>query len=172
MLIDLQINSENDNLPTSGDFLTWAKAVFAESGKDDNVELTIRLTDNDEVQQLNRDYRGKDKPTNILSFPFEAMNIDPTLLQAELQTAYAGDAAQLDTPLIGDLIIAVSVMESEATEQGKSLHNHYAHITIHGILHLLGYDHIEDDEAEIMEAIEIKVLEKLGIANPYWFIIR
>ncbi len=164
MLIDLQINLDSeDNLPTSKDFQQWAKAVFAELGKDDNVELTVRLTDNDEVQQLNRDYRGKDKPTNILSFPFEAMEIDPM----ELQMAYAGDVAELGMPFIGDLIIANQVMEDEANSQGKKLFNHYAHITVHGILHLLGYDHIEDDEAEAMESLEKRILEKLGIANPY-----
>lgn len=167
MFIDLQINSDDDKLPTSQDFLTWGRAVFAELEKDDDVELTIRLTTNDEVQQLNRDYRGKDKTTNILSFPFEAMDIDPLLLQAELQTAYAGDVAQFDVPLIGDLIIAVNVMQDEAKEQGKTLYNHYAHITIHGILHLLGYDHIKEGDANIMETIEINALQKLGIGNPY-----
>ncbi len=164
MQVDLQLAIENDeNLPTSADFLTWGKAVFAELGKDDDVEVTVRITNNDEVQQLNRDYRGKDKPTNILSFPFEAMDIDPM----ELQMAYAGDVAQFDVPIIGDLIIATGVMQDEAREQGKSLYNHYAHITIHGILHLLGYDHIDDEEAETMEAIEIRALAKLGIDNPY-----
>lgn len=167
MLIDLQINSENDDLPTSNDFLTWGRAVFAELGKDDNVELTIRLTDNAELQQLNRDYRGKDQPTNILSFPFEPIAIDPITLQTELQTAYAGDVAQLDVPLIGDLIIAVGVMQEEANKQSKTLYNHYAHITIHGILHLLGYDHIEEEDADVMEGLEIRILHGLGIANPY-----
>ncbi len=163
MLIDLQINTQNDGIPTSSDFHRWAKAVFTELGKDDNVELTIRLTDNYEVQQLNRDYRGKDKPTNILSFPFEAIDIDPM----ELQMAYAGDVAELGVPFIGDLIIATGVMENEAEIQKKPLLDHYAHITIHGILHLLGYDHIADDEAEVMENLEKQILARLGIANPY-----
>lgn len=163
MLIDLQINTQDDGLPSSADFQTWAKAVFAKLGKDDEVELTIRLTDDTEVQQLNRDYRGKDKPTNILSFPFEEMDIDPM----ELQMAYAGDAAQFDVPFIGDLVIAVGVMQAEAAAQNKTLYNHYAHITIHGILHLLGYDHIEDEEAETMESIEQCTLATLNIANPY-----
>ncbi len=168
MLIDLQIATDSDpnieeNLPTSQDFQRWGKAVFAELDKDDNVELTIRLTDNDEVQQLNRDYRGKDKPTNILSFPFEEIPIDPL----ELQMAYAGDVAELGVPFIGDLVIATSVMENEAKQQNKNLFNHYAHITIHGILHLLGYDHIEDNEAEAMESLEKQILATLGIANPY-----
>ncbi|PID66652.1 MAG: rRNA maturation RNase YbeY [Gammaproteobacteria bacterium] len=164
MLIDLQITVDNeDNLPASKDFQHWAKTVFAALGKDEKAELTIRLTDNDEVQQLNRDYRGKDKPTNILSFPFEALPIDPL----ELQMAYAGDVAELGVPFIGDLVIATGVMQAEANAQSKTLHDHYAHITVHGILHLLGYDHLEDNEAEAMEALEARILATLGIANPY-----
>lgn len=163
MLIDLQIAVERDDIPTSKDFLAWGNAVFAELGKDNNVEITIRITDNAEVCELNRDYRGIDKTTNILSFPFEAMPLNPL----EIHTAYAGDVAQLDVPLIGDLVIAAGVMYSEAVEQDKSLHDHYAHITVHGILHLLGYDHIDDAEADTMETIEKRILATMGIANPY-----
>lgn len=163
MHIDLQTNTTAENLPGSEDFQRWVSLALSTLGKDTEVELTIRLTDNTEIQQLNRDYRGKDKPTNILSFPFEAIDIDPM----ELQMAYAGDAAQLDLPLLGDLVIAVSVIATEAAEQGKNLSDHYAHITVHGLLHLLGYDHIDDDEAEAMEALEIKILDQLGINNPY-----
>ena len=164
MIIDLQVAvTESDNLPSSRDFQMWCRSVFEALGKDSHVEITIRLTDNDEVRQLNRDYRGADKPTNILSFPYEAVPIDPM----ELQMAYAGDVAQLDVPQIGDLIIAVDVMQTEIKTQNKALMHHYAHITIHGVLHLLGYDHVKKIGADVMEAIEIDILAKMGIDNPY-----
>ena len=99
---------------------------------------------------LNRDFRGKDKPTNVLSFPFEVPDF---LIDEE--------------PTLGDIIIAMPVIEAEAVEQKKSVEHHLAHMTIHGTLHLLGFDHIIDEEAEEMEALEIEILEKLGIANPY-----
>lgn len=156
MQIDLQIATNVGNLPTPTDFEVWVGAVLAVCNKKNDAELTIRLADNNEIQQLNRDYRGKDKPTNVLSFPFEPY---------EALMAYAGDAAEIH--LLGDIIIAPSVIETEVKEQGKTLHNHYAHMTVHGVLHLLGYDHIEDDEAEVMEGLEIQILQSLGIANPY-----
>lgn len=102
----------------------------------------------EESQSLNSQYRGKDKPTNVLSFPFEVP-----------------DGIELD--LLGDLIICADVVEKEAQEQDKPLLHHWAHMVIHGTLHLLGYDHISDDEAEEMEALEIKLLAHLSIPDPY-----
>lgn len=156
MELDLQIATNANNLPTQADFEQWVGAVLAELGKSQTAELTIRLAEAAEIQQLNRDYRGKDKPTNVLSFPFEPY---------DALIAYAGDAADIN--LLGDIVIAPSVIEREATAQGKPLINHYAHMSVHGVLHLLGYDHIEDDEAEIMENLEKRILATLNIPNPY-----
>lgn len=111
-------------------------------------EVTIRIVDEAESQQLNHTYRGKDKPTNVLSFPFEA-------------------PAGIELPLLGDLIICRQVVEREAQEQEKPLLAHWAHMVVHGSLHLLGYDHIEDAEAEEMESIETEIMLALGYDDPY-----
>lgn len=163
MRLDLQIATDISNLPDSTDFIHWCEAALTATGHETQVELTIRLCDNDEIQQLNAEYRDTDRPTNVLSFPFEPMPIDT----AELLSTYVGDTAQLDLPLLGDIIIAPAVIAAESTAQGKALVEHFAHMTVHGILHLLGYDHIDDAEAQIMERLEIHILSNLGIANPY-----
>lgn len=112
--------------------------------------LSILLSDNDAIQNLNRDFRGKDKPTNVLSFP-------------------SGDTSPLQdrTVFLGDLAFAYTVIEDEAACDEKTFLNHMTHLTIHGILHLLGYDHEADDEAEIMEELEINILKHFNIRNPY-----
>lgn len=119
------------------------------------IELAIRLTSDAEVQALNRDYRGKDRPTNVLSFPM----LD------------AGELAQLDQIpgeiLLGDIVLAYETCVAEAAERGISLADHATHLIIHGTLHLLGHDHHGDDEAEAMEQIERDVLRGLGLHNPY-----
>lgn len=163
MRLDLQIATDAENVPESSDFIRWCEAVLAGVGHDTEVELTIRLCENAEIQQLNRDFRGKDKTTNVLSFPFEMLDFDP----AELLSTYAGDSAQLDLPLLGDIVIAPDVIAAEASKQQKTLKNHFAHMTVHGVLHLLGYDHIVDNEAEKMEALETRILATLGIEDPY-----
>ena len=118
------------------------------------AEISILLTDNESIRILNNDYRGKDKATNVLSFPSEILS--------------SGDYSQItDELFLGDLAFAYEIIADEAKEQEKQFKDHFAHLAVHGILHLLGYDHIEDDEAQKMEAIEIEVLQKLGIANPY-----
>ncbi len=132
--------------PDLAKFQSWAAAALQEVAED--CELSIRIVDAAESQQLNRDYRGKDKPTNVLSFPFES----PVPLQPRL---------------LGDLVICAPVVTAEAAEQGKAELNHWAHLTIHGCLHLLGYDHINDDEAEQMENREIAILRQFNIENPY-----
>jgi len=109
----------------------------------DNAEISIVLTDDTHIQALNRDYRGKDKSTNVLSFP------------------------QDEPALLGDVICAHETIAREAEEQGKSFHDHFTHMLIHGALHLLGYDHETDEEAEEMESLEIEILSKLNIKNPY-----
>lgn len=145
--LDLQLASNNQgNLPTEADLQQWIKAALPQD--DNDYEVTVRIVDIAESQSLNHDYRGKDKPTNVLSFPFEA---PPGIV----------------LPLLGDLVVCAQIVEQEAVEQQKNLSNHWAHMIIHGILHLRGYDHILDVEADEMEAMEIDILATFDIPNPY-----
>lgn len=130
------------------------------------IEISIRLTDDAEVQMLNRDYRQKDKPTNVLSFPM----VQPDLLGAIAQNSDANDCAGPGAGgevLLGDIVLAHGVCAAEAAEKGITLHDHAAHLIVHGTLHLLGYDHQGQAEADAMEQIERDVLATLGIADPY-----
>jgi probable rRNA maturation factor len=145
VIIDLQQATDAD-VPSEQLFQRWASAALAEVNED--CELSIRLVDETESAELNNDYRGKNYPTNVLSFPFES-------------------PVPLEPILLGDLVLCVPVVEREAAEQDKTINDHWAHLIVHGCLHLLGYDHIEDDEAELMESLEIKILQKLDINNPY-----
>ncbi|MUI54099.1 rRNA maturation RNase YbeY [Aliivibrio fischeri] len=145
--LDLQIACENEKgLPSEKDLMTWLNAVIPQFQP--QAELTIRIVDEKESHELNHEYRGKDKPTNVLSFPFEA-------------------PPGLELNLLGDLIICRQVVEEEAIEQNKPLLAHWAHMVVHGSLHLLGYDHIEDDEAEEMESLETELMQGMGFEDPY-----
>lgn len=144
--LDLQIASDAAALPSEAQFQTWVAAALA--GRLDEAELTIRIVDDAESAELNETYRGKQGPTNVLSFPFEAPPGVPL-------------------PLLGDIVICAPKVAREAEEQGKPVEAHWAHLTLHGCLHLLGYDHIEQEEAEAMEALETELLAALGYANPY-----
>lgn len=147
VIIDLQIATENiDNLPTETQIQQWANAAVRPKTLD--PEITVRIVDEAESHDLNLTYRGKDKPTNVLSFPFECPD-------------------EVELPLLGDLIICRQVVEHEAAEQGKPVEAHWAHMVVHGCLHLLGYDHIDDEEAEEMESLETEVMTSLGFAAPY-----
>ena len=145
--LDLQLASEAPDLPTEAQFQQWLEAAILPF--QDVAEVTVRIVDEAESQQLNFDYREKDKPTNVLSFPFE---LPPGVEEL---------------PLLGDLVICAQVVAAEAVEQGKELNHHWAHMVVHGCLHLLGFDHINDTDAEEMEAEEILILQQLGIKNPY-----
>ena len=135
-------------VPAPASFRRWVEAALKGARRRKGTELSIRIVDADEGQSLNLQYRGKDYATNVLSFPVE---LPPGV----------------DVPLIGDLVICAPVVTREAAEQGKKAADHWAHLTVHGTLHLLGYDHIDDAEAETMEALETRVLAGLGIADPY-----
>ena len=135
-------------LPAAASFQRWAEAALRGARRRKPAELAIRIVGLDEGRALNRDYRGKDYATNVLSFP------------AELPPGIA-------LPLIGDLAICAPVVLREAAEQAKRPRDHWAHLTVHGVLHLLGYDHIDDGEAEAMETLETRILAGLGIADPY-----
>ncbi|WP_439887422.1 rRNA maturation RNase YbeY [Pseudomonas sp. MBLB4123] len=150
--LDLQVASRADRLPGEAQFRAWCELALRQRTADS--ELTIRLVDEAEGRELNRTYRHKDYATNVLSFP------------AEVPDGPDGEPL-LDIPLLGDLVICAPVVEREAREQDKSLEAHWAHLVIHGCLHLLGYDHIEDAEAEEMEALERTLLAELGHPDPY-----
>jgi len=144
--LDLQRVSQAE-APSEEDFRRWCELALRQRSADS--ELTIRLVDESEGRELNRTWRQKDYATNVLSFP------------ADVPDEF------LDIPLLGDLVICVPVVAREAAEQGKPLAAHWAHLVIHGCLHLLGYDHIEDAEAEEMENLERQLLAELGHPDPY-----
>ena len=144
--IDLQVGGSRSGLPAVAKFKHWARCAIA--GRRRTAELSIRIVDAAESRALNRRFRGKDKPTNVLSFP------------AELPP-------ELELPLLGDLVICRDVVEAEAAEQGKPPEAHWAHMVVHGTLHLLGYDHESTSEAETMEALEAEILGELGWPDPY-----
>lgn len=144
--LDLQIASQAD-APTQAQFRLWCEMGLRARSADS--ELTIRLVDEAEGRELNSTWRHKDYATNVLSFPADV----PDDL--------------LDIPLLGDLVICVPVVAREAAEQGKALDAHWAHLVIHGCLHLLGFDHIDDEEADEMEALERELLAELGYPDPY-----
>lgn len=182
ILVDLQDVVEQDKLyhvlPTAQQIEKWLNATIHElrsytseqnadelgldadasphSASDSNIEdiqqqvfeITLRIVDTIESRQLNRDYRKKDKPTNVLSFTFEAPE-------------------HIDMPFLGDLVVCAAVVEQEAKEQNKQIIEHWTHLCIHGLLHLLGYDHIQENEAQEMEGIETAILAKLNIDDPY-----
>lgn len=149
--IDLQIATDEteSNYPSVEKMTLWASTALTLGGRDTDCELTVRLVSSEEIHELNNTYRHVDRPTNILSFPFET----PDGLE--------------EMPFIGDLVICKEVLLKECSEQNKTLEEHFCHLIIHGCLHLIGYDHIEDEEAQVMEGLEIKALAKLGFKNPY-----
>lgn len=147
-MLELDLQRATDAAaPDDAAFRRWCELALRQRTADS--EMTIRLVDETEGRELNHTYRHKDYATNVLSFPADV----PDDL--------------LDIPLLGDLVICVPVVEREAAEQGKALEAHWAHLVIHGCLHLLGYDHIDDDEAEEMEALERELLAELGHPDPY-----
>lgn len=155
MVMALEVDVQNaavsfdaSALPSRDMLIRWLAPVFKVHPDETRTELTIRFVEEDESRTLNHTYRGKDSSTNVLSFPFET-------------------PPNIDIPLLGDLIVSPHVVAREAEAQGKSLNDHFAHMTIHGCLHLMGYDHIEDDEAEAMEALERTLLATLDIDDPY-----
>ncbi len=148
MKLDLEVQhiTEVVDVPSQETLEQWSLAALR--AEREQVELVIRLVDVAEIQNLNREYRGKDRPTNILTFPSYLPKV-------------------VDSSLLGDIIICAPVVLSEAAEQGKPPQFHWAHMVVHGVLHLLGYDHQEEAEAVVMEQLERKVLACLNIQDPY-----
>jgi len=134
--------------PDEADIRRWVTATLQAEGHAADAELTVRIVDEAEITELNRRYRHKDRPTNVLAFPFEA-------------------PPGVETELLGDLVIAAPVVRREAAEQGKAETAHWAHLVVHGTLHLLGHDHLTEAEAERMEGREVAILDALGFPNPY-----
>ena len=143
--IEIQRASSASDFPCDSDLKRWASAALLDNGKS---SVVIRLVDSDESRQLNNDYRGVDKPTNVLSFPFEA-------------------PVEIADEFLGDVIICAPVVEQQARQQNKPLQAHWAHMVTHGMLHLQGYDHQNNQQAEEMERLEVEILATLGFPDPY-----
>ncbi|WP_422136805.1 rRNA maturation RNase YbeY [Endozoicomonas sp. ALD040] len=144
--VDVQIASGSSEIPSQSDLHKWAAAAVGNHREE--AEISLRIVDSEEGAELNRQWRQKDGPTNVLSFPSDLPE-------------------ELNLPLLGDLVVCSPVVEREAREQEKTLQAHWAHMMVHGTLHLLGYDHIEEDEAEAMESLETAILQSLGFPDPY-----
>jgi probable rRNA maturation factor len=146
--VEIQTVSASENLPSEQLIQLWVDTALA--GINRETEIVVRIVDEPESTELNHTYRHKQGATNILSFPVEIP-----------------EGIDLELDLLGDLVVCAPVLEQEALQQGKTLEHHWAHIIIHGVLHLLGYDHIDDEQAEEMENKEITLLHTLHIDNPY-----
>jgi len=144
--VDVQFATSADNVPPRNEFVGWVTAVL--DGIAGPMEVVVRVVDTDEISRLNETYRNKSGPTNVLAFPTD---VPP----------------EVDVPLLGDLVICAPVVHQEALDQGKLENAHWAHMVVHGVLHLLGYDHEAQDQAERMERREVEILEGLGFGNPY-----
>lgn len=144
--LELQIASDAQTLPHPSQFRDWIGMTLGD--KYDNVELTIRIVDVDEMTMLNQTYRKKTGPTNVLSFPAEI-------------------SSEFEINLLGDIVICAPVVQKEAEEADIDLLAHWAHMVVHGTLHLLGFDHEDDEEAEVMEKLETQILTQLGYPAPY-----
>ncbi len=145
--LDVQIALDLPGLPAEADFRRWAEAALAGADYQQDAELTLRIVNEAESAALNETYRHKPGPTNVLSFPFET-------------------PPEVDSALLGDVVICAPVVLREAIVQGKTPEAHWAHLVAHGVLHLLGYDH-DETQAEAMEALEIRILAGLGFPDPY-----
>ena len=148
--IDIQIATNAESLPSNKQVQLWVDTALeqAQFKSEQAPELTLRIVDEQEGRELNHTWRQKDYATNVLSFVFES-------------------PPDIPITLLGDIVMCVQVVEKEAVEQQKNLEAHWAHLVTHGVLHLLGYDHIDNDEAQQMENLEVHILQQLGYPNPY-----
>ena len=146
IILDIQSASSTEDAPDEQSMQRWVSAAIV--SKTGDTELSIRIVDERESQELNQTFRGSSGPTNVLSFPFDAEIPEPL-------------------PLIGDVVICAPVVAREAEQQNKELKAHWAHMIVHGVLHLQGYDHQNDTEAVIMETLETEIMQKLGFPPPY-----
>ena len=151
--LDVQIACDAPDVPAAGDIRQWVGAAYerAQFAADHDIEIAVRVVEEDEIRTLNREYRQQDKPTNVLSFP----------------AAMIEGLPQDQALTLGDIVVCASIVRAEAAEQGKSIADHWAHMLVHGTLHLLGYDHMTELEAAEMEGLESRILIEHGIADPY-----
>lgn len=151
--VDVQIACDDSDVPATKEIETWVARAVAGSGRifESDTELSVRLVDTEEIRSLNRDYRQKDAATNVLSFPAGTIEGLPA------------DAAQA----LGDIVVCATIVSEEAAQQKKPVDDHWAHMLVHGTLHLLGYDHETDADALKMEGLETRILTENGLADPY-----
>ena len=149
--VDIQIAVDDESVPGSDDIVIWVSRAVRAAGRREAVDVSVRVVNATEMQQLNSEFREQDKPTNVLSFPTGDIE---------------GLPSDANVPL-GDIVVCAEIVRSEAKEQGKTAEAHWAHMVVHGTLHLLGFDHESDSDAATMEGLEIKILTDNGIANPY-----
>ncbi|MGV6859144.1 MAG: rRNA maturation RNase YbeY [bacterium] len=157
LILELQNESTASDVPEQAQLEEWLRLAFPDVP---DMTLVVRVVDEDEGQTLNEQFRGKPAPTNVLSFPYEA----PPGMPDELGS---GEGFELPVQHLGDLVICAPVVAQEALEQGKRSRDHWAHMLIHGVLHLFGYDHISDADAREMESLEVLKLFQIGVPDPY-----
>ena len=151
VLVDVQLACSDDNSPEADAITTWVRRAVAAAGASRDHEVSLRIVSAEEIRQLNHDYRGKDKATNVLSFPSGPI-----------------DGLPADEPVpLGDIVVCAEVVADEAGEQGKRPADHWAHLLVHGTLHLMGFDHQEETEAAEMEGMETAILTEHGLPDPY-----
>ena len=146
LIVDIQMASASEEAPDPQSIERWVSAAI--DNQRDSTELSIRIVDTEEGRALNEQFRGSTGATNVLSFPFENESPEPL-------------------PLIGDIVICAPVVRKEASDQNKTLNAHWAHMIIHGVLHLLGYDHQSETDANLMESLETEIMQGLGFPPPY-----
>ena len=150
-IVDVQVACDDPDTPATAEINRWIAAAVAAADCDDSaIEVSVRVVGVDEIQALNSTYRHQEKPTNVLSFPAEI-----------------GALPEAGPRLLGDIVVCAPIVSTEAEQQGKPVASHWAHMLVHGTLHLLGFDHEEDNDAQRMEALETQILTAHGIANPY-----
>lgn len=145
MSISESLESGEEDIPDAEQIQRWAERACL---SDDQLVTSVQIVGNDEMRDLNNTWRGRNKPTNVLSFPMQTPD-------------------EIDLKILGDLVLCAPVINAEAGQQHKPVHAHWAHMVVHGMLHLQGYDHVDDEQADKMEALEIRILEQLGFDNPY-----
>lgn len=150
--VDVNVDCHARGIPPAATIKAWVEAALAVAGLGERaLEVSVRVVDEDTIRALNRDYRGKDEPTNVLSFPAGELH---------------GLPAEAARPF-GDIVVCASIVAAEARASRKAVANHWAHMLVHGTLHLAGFDHVSDEDAARMESLEVRILAREGIADPY-----